>query len=349
MIGIRNLLLPTLLIIGIISSCRWEDKKHQDYLDIIFWYGDHQEFGKPGLAQRWINILGNVQSDHGIRDLYYTLNGADTVTLSWGQDNHRLANIGDFNIDIHFKAVNTGRNKLCVTVLDSADQLFSKEMTFDFNEKNSWPLPYTINWSKIENIQDAVQVVDGHWEITPQGIRTMDPWYDRVLAIGDSSWKNYDVVTSVIFHGYTSPVKGPPNYGVSHVALASRWPGHDWDEHQPHQKWYPLGATCEFQLKDNLDSCRWRILGDRNIKTEDTHQHFAIQLGEWYKLKSRVESVTENMTRYRVKIWSAKDPEPAGWQLTGIEGRDDLPYGSALIIAHNTDVTFGNVMINPVE
>jgi hypothetical protein len=114
-------------------------------------------------------------------------------------------------------------------------------------------------------------------------------------------------------------------------------------------KWYPLGATCEFQLKDDLDSCRWRILGDRSIKTEDIYRSFPIQLGVKYFLKSRVEDIDEQDTRYRVKIWASNDVEPETWQLTAIEGPQDVQYGSALIIAHNTDVTFGNLSVMPVE
>jgi hypothetical protein len=191
--------------------------------------------------------------------------------------------------------------------------------------------------------------VDGKWQITPNGIRTLDPWYDRILAVGDSTWKHYQITTTIRFFNYSLPVQGPPNYGVSHAALAMRWPGHDQDENQPHIKWYPLGATCEFQLKFDLDSCRWRILGSNKLKTEDTYQHFPIRLGEKYILKSRVENIEKNLTRYRVKIWSADDKEPEIWHLTAVEGVSDEPSGSALLIAHNTDVLFGDIYITPVE
>jgi hypothetical protein len=100
---------------------------------------------------------------------------------------------------------------------------------------------------------------------------------------------------------------------------------------------------------DNLDSCRWRILGGSNIKTEDFYQHFSIQLEFKYHIKSRVEHIEKDITRYRVKIWSFGNPEPGGWDLTAIEGANDMQYGSALIIAHNTDVTFGTINVNPIE
>jgi hypothetical protein len=334
----------------ILFSCHTAENASQSTdSKICFWYGETQSFGTPGLAQRWINILGNVDVDIGITSLHYSLNGADIIPLSWGQDNHRLANHGDFNIEILYRHINEGRNEVVVTMVDSSGIAYSKSMEFVFKKNITWPLPYTIDWEKVEKIQDVAQVVDGNWKLTPEGIRTLDPWYDRIIAVGDSLWRNYEITTSVIFHGYTSPVKDPPNYGVSHAALATRWPGHDWDHNQPHLKWYPLGATCEFQLKDDLDSCRWRILGGSNIKTEDTYQNLPIRLGVKYFLKSRVENVDRRNTRYRVKIWTFGEPEPEFWQLTAVEGPDDLQYGSALLIAHNTDVTFGNINVMPLE
>lgn len=333
------------LIFLALNKCTKDNSRGSNCLSINFWYGDHQSFGNPGLSQRWINILGNVKSDHGIQSLYYKLNGADSMFITWGQDRHRLANKGDFNMEVHYLEAQEGTNIVQVTVRDSIGHILTKEMTFDFYQGKTWPLPFEVIWKNVSNIQRVSQIVDGHWLLTEEGIRTSDPWYDRIIAMGDSSWRNYEINTSVIFHSYSAPIKGPPNYGVSHAALAMRWPGHDKDELQPHIKWYPLGATCEFQLKDNLDSCRWRILGDHNLKTEDTYQHFTIKLGVRYYLRSQVENIEKDLTRYRVKIWQENTPEPPGWQLSAVEGAKDLSTGSALLIAHNTDVTFGNVRI----
>ena len=337
-----------LIILALLCGCSPAQKK-PDCLSIDFWYGEQQSFGKPGLAQRWINIQGTVTATHGIRSLYYHLNEGDSCQLNYGQDEHRLAGTGDFNIDIHFTKPNEGKNIVRIYVVDSAGHALSKQMVFDYTPGKVWPLPYTIDWKTVDNIQDVVQVVDGQWELTGEGIRTGDPWYDRILAMGDSTWTNYEISTSVIFHDYTLPVPEPPNYGVSHAALAMRWPGHDIDGNQPHVKWYPLGATCEFQLMNDLDSCRWRILGDRNVRTEDKYQHYAIRLGSRYRMKAQVEQIDRHTSRYRVRIWEDGTPEPGDWQLTAVEGAGDIISGSALMIAHNTDVTFGNVSVISIK
>jgi hypothetical protein len=45
-----------------------------------------------------------------------------------------------------------------------------------------------------------------------------------------------------------------------------------------------------------------------------------------------------------VKLWPAQQPEPGSWDLRRYES-DDLAAGSALLIAHHADVTFGNVSV----
>ena len=196
-----------------------------------------------------------------------------------------------------------------------------------------------------------MQVVDGHWEITDEGIHKRDMYYDRVLAFGDQGWENYEVSTTVIFHDFTPPVKGPPTYHVSHAAIASRWPGHDADELQPHRKWYPLGATSEFRLTVGLDSCRWRVFDGPKPDQEKFHieqppvDYRTIVLGKKYGMKHRVESLGSDRTQYSVKLWPFDQPEPETWDFQGVEEAENMTSGSALLIAHNTSVTFGDVNV----
>ncbi len=331
-----------------ILSCTSATQQDNQAPSIHIWYGPEQHFGQMGMPQRWANILGNVETKEGLQSLSYTLNDDEPMALTTGEDGRRLANPGDFNIDIDTARLETGKNTVLITAADSLGNSVSEEVIVHYETGNTWPLPYTIEWNQIENIQDVAQIVDGHWKLAENGVRTLAPYYDRVLAIGDSSWADYEVTTSVIFHDFTLPHKGPPTFGVSHAAIATRWPGHDLDDNQPHTKWYPVGATAEFRLTANLDSCRWRIFDGENLYVEDTTKIRTITLDIRYHMKHRVETQSGGSTLYSVKCWEEGQPEPEIWDLQATEPPGNLPSGSALLIAHNTDVTFGDVKAVPL-
>jgi len=324
-------------------------------IDIDVWYGDHQKFGSLGLPQRWINILGNVTSAYGIRDLSYKINGSESRYLSLGSDLHRLADPGDFNIDLDADECKQGNNLIEIIASDSSGNKLTKEISFNLEKNHKWPLPYTINWDEVKDIQEVIQVVDGHWAITENGLHNLDIYYDRVVAFGDNSWENYEVSTTVTFHGFTPPVPGPPTYNVSHAAISSRWPGHALDSLQPHRQWHPLGATSEFRLTAGLDSCRWRIFDGPKPNTENFYveepveAYRSIDTGKVYGMKHRVETIGDQRTQYSVKLWPMDQNEPDEWDLTGIEEEENLSSGSALLIAHNTSVTFGDVKVIPIK
>ncbi len=341
-----------LLWLVLFISCLPTEKKTES-LVVDFWYGDNQVFGAVGIAQKWINILGSIAATNAIKEAYYQLNNGEKQSFTLGSDLHRLASKGDFNIDLDLELCKEGRNDLVVFVSDSLGNSTRKTLHFKVLKSNKWPLPYSVEWNKTKNVQKVVQVVDGKWKITADGIRNTDRYYDRVLALGDSSWRNYEVRTSVIFHDFEEPKKGPPTYNVSHAAIASRWPGHDTDSLQPHRKWYPLGATAEFRLTKELDSCRWRIFdgpkkGIPFYEEEDITKYRKIELNKPYGMIHRVETTQPHRTRYSVKLWPLEKEEPAAWDFIAEEAEENIDSGAALLIAHNTSVTFGNIYATPV-
>jgi hypothetical protein len=344
------------LLWTVLISCT-SKAPQQDALPILIevWYGDHQQFGTPGLAQRWINVLGNVQCNNGLLRLCYYLNDGEAIELTIGSDLHRLASDGDFNIDIPVDSCRNDINQIRIVAEDSSGFELLKKVEVVVRKHNRWPLPYSIRWSELENIQEAVQVVDGLWEITDNGLHNIDTYYDRVVAFGDTSWQDYEVSTTIIFHDSSDPQKGPPTYNVVHAAIASRWPGHDVDNLQPHRKWYPLGATSEFRLTDDMDSCRWRIFDGPKPDSisfyieQPVEAYRSIILGKKYGMKHRVESLGDQQTRYSVKLWPYDQPEPESWDFQGIESGENVSSGSALLIAHHTNVTFGDVVVNPLD
>lgn len=320
----------------------------EDSMIINIWYGEKQFFGHLGNPQRQVNILGNLKGNPENTSLTYTLNETGPFPLTLGSDLHRLAKPGDFNVEIETKDLQEGINLVVITAKDSTQNEVSRKVKVHYTGSKIWPLPYSIDWSKAKSIQDVAQVVDGKWQLEPNGIRTLEPYYDRVIAFGDSTWKNYEVTTSVIFHQFTPPVKGPPTYNVSHAAIATKWPGHDYDSLQPNRKWYPVGATAEFRLTAGLDSCRWRIFDGEHFYKEDKELIRHITLNKKYLMKHRVRDLENGGTLFQVKLWKNGTPEPGKWDLEAEEPPGDLNGGSALLIAHNTDVTFGNVKVIPV-
>ena len=256
---------------------------------------------------------------------------------------------GDFNIDIDRSELREGNNHVSLSIRRQGKELLSRTIRFTYTSANTWPLPYYVDWSEALQLQDVVEVVDGKWEITTAGAHIKEQYYDRVLAFGNNSWTNYEVETSVVFHDYVPPAEGPPTYNVSHVAIASRWPGHDRDSLQPDRKWFPLGATSEFRITDDYDSCRWRIFDGENFFVEQESPDFrSIQAGKTYRLKHRVENISDTLARYSVKFWPAVEEEPEQWDLQAMEVLIRRETGSALLLAHNTEVTFGNISVIPL-
>jgi len=261
-----------------------------------------------------------------------------------------LARKGDFNIEIEREDLQPGRNTVYLTVELNQITLESQEITVNYNGDLTWPITYEIKWNEVEKIQDVVEIIDGDWKLTESGVRTNFKYYDRVLAFGDVDWRNYEVETTVTFHDFTPPVEGPPTYNVSHVAIASRWPGHDKDNLQPNRKWHPLGATSEFRITDNYDSCRWRIFdGEMFYEEQTVDQYRQIKPEVVYKMKHRVMDLSETETQYSVKFWEATLEEPENWDFQAIEVNTIRESGSALLLAHNTDVTFGNVRVIEID
>lgn len=320
---------------------------HSPTVDV--WYGREQHFGRNGFPQKWINVLGRVTPGRDIAALSYSLNGASPIPVSIGPDGHRLAELGDFNIEMDRAQLQIGENVLEIIARTYQGNMSRTKVNVVVHSSTGCELPYTIDWSTVDRIDDAAQVVDGLWELAEGGVRVVEPYYDRVIAFGDQSWRDYEVTVPVTFHGMRQPVRGTDaGAGVIHAAIAVNWPGHDEDNRQPHVKWYPLGATAEFRLEPTLKKCSWRILGGAGKVAEEDSTR-PIEYGRQYIMKHRVRIRADSSTEYSVRLWSADEPEPKGWDVQTTEGPEDVRQGGALIIAHYTIVTFGEVTVRSLN
>ena len=127
-----------------------EDEDSSDPPVIDAWYGPHQVFGKIGIPQRWVNILGNVADQDEVASLTYTLNGGNEQELKIGGPYKRLINKGDFNIDLAYADLLPGINQVIITATDTLGNQRRETIEVEYVSGNTWPLPYTIDWGQVK-------------------------------------------------------------------------------------------------------------------------------------------------------------------------------------------------------
>jgi len=205
-------------------------------------------------------------------------------------------------------------------------------------------LPYEIDWKSVNEIQEVAQVVDGNWTLLPEGIRPIEIGYDRLVAIGDMTWSDYEVTVPITVHK-AEPVFSYPSHGAL-VGVLLRWQGHqDWGNGQPNDGWWPLGALAHIQWVSNSQNSLY-LAGNKALSLDHADRQF--QVGETYVFKIRAETIPGKMSMYRFKVWNSKNAEPSDWDLGGIQPMWDPLYGSLLLVAHHVDATFGNITVTPV-
>jgi regulation of enolase protein 1 (concanavalin A-like superfamily) len=313
---------------------------------IDVWYGDSQSFGFLGDPQRWVNVLGQVSDPDGLTVLTYSLNGGPPQNLSVGPF-RRLSQAGDFNVEFDYQQLPAGTNTIQIRAVDGLGFESTKTVTVDYSVGNVWPLGYQVDWSSANEISDVAQVVDGRWSIVGGELRNDLQAYDRLVAIGDLSWTDYEVTVPVTVHGISSAGFGGVN-GAPGLAVFLKWTGHfDWDGSQPTYGYYPIGGGGWVSFASD---------GSGSIRLEDFTPGGIYQLdplgriysiGTRYIWKVRVETLQDGTALYRMKVWVDGSPEPADWEFADID-TGDVSGGSLALIAHFTDVSFGNVVISPL-
>lgn len=312
---------------------------------ITVWYEQALRFGHIGNPQEVINILGNVRDPDGsVSSLTYRLNGRSAVTLDLGPNSTRLANRGDFNAAIDLSLLNNGSNTVVFTATDNQGDVQNKTITFNYTPGRTWPLPYATNWGSVSNIYDQAQVVDGLWQVSSSGVRPLEVGYDRLIAIGNVSWRDFEILVPVTVRGFYPDPDNPNDSGG--VGVIARWQGHIGSG-QPATGWTRLGAYGYYSNRRNA-------LALRLDSSSPITQNFPFQLNQTYLMKLKVETVSQG-SRYSYKVWQQGQPEPS-WNslqfsniVNVVDTSDALDSGSVLLVAHRVDATFGNVTICPPD
>ena len=311
------------------------------------------------------NVLANdrLGDEDSIQSLTYSLNGGAALPLSVGpvpsSRPQRLVDEGDFNADIATNLLLEGENTVTITAQDRDGNQTVETLALDYSGNPVWPLPYDINWSAVSRIEDVTQIVDGRWVLEGDSVRTAQIGYDRTLAIGDMTWDNYELTVPVTVHGIdpvcinnSSDCRGSPA-----VHLVARWVGHyDEDTSQPEIGYKPIGGAVSYRYNNLSIACSTSLCSGSLIVRGNQWQTLVsdnspqLPFGVTYLFKLRAETLADGHY-YRVKMWQQGQSEPAQWDLSGVEplSSNSLENGSALLVGHNIDVSFGDVSIVPTE
>lgn len=313
---------------------------------VDIWYGDTQTY-TIGRAQEWCNVLGHVEDADGISAMSYSLNGGADVPLAVEgyslpgvAGSPRLQNTGDFNVEIDCDDLQSGSNQVIISAVDNAvlPNTTTRLVTLEYDPNAYWPETYNVDWStltSIEEISSVAHVVDGKWELFGGGLRTAEPGYDRLVAIGDVAWDDYEVLVPITFNGGLNGGAG----------ILMRWNGHTDDPTagtQPHTGYYPLGAIG------------WMLNGQLQFYTNrdgtPSNPSVTVESGDQIMLRMRVTTLPNGAGFYQIRIWEVGTTEPTDWQLeyTADQQGNDPTNGSLMLIVHQIDVTFGNVEITPI-
>ncbi len=312
---------------------------------IDVWYGPVQHFGHLGNVQRWVNVLGNASDPDGITSLTCTLNGGDEQTLGIGPDTRRLQRAGDFNVEIDRADLVAGDNTVVIALVDSLGNRTETTVTITFDDGPVWPETATVDWAAAARIEDVAQVIDGKWTLAADGVRTVEPGYDRIIGIGDITWDNYEATVPITIHGIDPNGFNWPSVAPG-LGVLLRWKGHSiWGNWQPNIGYLPEGGTIWYDWGDN--GGRLKLFGDDGLNMLDQSGR-KLDFDVQYMFKIRAETRPGEGTLYSAKVWAAGESEPPGWDLSGMDGPSDLPDGSMLLVAHHVDATFGTVTVTPL-
>jgi hypothetical protein len=327
---------------------------------ISVWYGMMQSFGRIGVPQRSADILGNVFTPGLLSSLTYTLNSGAPQTLSVGPDGHLLERAGDFKIELPYADLQSGANEVVITAIDSAGAMTRDTVTVNHHTGAVWPLPYAVSFSGASSLTDSAQVVDGKWERTTGGAHILQTGYEREIAIGDTTWRNYEITAELTVNKIDSTAEAfSPDNGGPAIGFLLRWLGHTDQPTftppiaQPLTGYLPLGALGTYHWRKGYGSTepnRWEIVGNNLILGEtNSDSTRAIVYGTKYILKMQVSSLGGTIPFYRLKFWPANQAEPVSWLLSMQQTSNDPQYGSALIVLHYVDATLGRVTVVPLE
>lgn len=332
--------------------------KTQPGMEIRFWGNSRPDFGRTGITQRWVNIPGTVHGGSGKLRASWRLNGSRPMSLPLGPDAPRLVAQGDFNLEIDVEQLRNGIHTVEVIAEDESGARRSNLLDFLF-EAPSFSLPpmLDLRTDNCASVYEFGQPVDGDWRLGQDGARCRDIGYDRLLAFGDRSWTDYELLAEVTLHGFHIQHPGYPQVMGPGVGFLTRWTGHAADDQHPHVEWRPCGVLGWYRFgRDKADTVRdYRLcmtggdttpLNAGGLLAEDK-SGFQIGHGIPYHFRMRVKSRREKTAHYSLRVWQADSPEPKEWNLQADGLFCENSAGSILFVCHHADASLKWLQVRP--
>ncbi len=311
------------------------------------WYGTTQKFGQLGNPQQWVNVIGNVAGIDSSDTMTYKLNNGPVKDLWIGPKGNRLDALGDFNIEIDYADLNPGNNKVEIMATDGVSPTMAT-VNVNYTAGKTWDSNTIVDWGSSTDIQDLAQVVDGYWQLSGNSvvIDSNNYGYDRLLAVGDETWQDYEISVPVTVYGldpagYQGASNGPG------VGFIMRWLGHSKIEsEQPNGDFERTGAIGWYRWAPDLTEALELRGYDWKRGTSFSQ---VMEFNTEYIFKMSVQSIPGDAAYYRLKFWRASNPEPSQWTLQGFGSETAPDAGSLLLVAHHVDAKFGQVTVTDLS
>jgi len=317
---------------------------------IEVWHGLRHRCGHLGTVQDDFNLTGHIYAQSPISEFSCSVNGGPPRRLRLARF-RRIVEDGDFNADIPIATLRPGENKVVLTATDRMGAMAATEVTVVRHTGGSYPLPATIGWNSVKDPEDVGQYTDGKWTCGPEGLRTAQIGYDRSFLVGNTTWRDYEVSAPVTIHGL-SKRNGAQSWTVRHAGFCLRWAGHSTENNHPGEqpKWglHPRGGIVWLTIqKGKFPPVRQFYSGDS--ERFQTFDPFPIRFARPFWMKGRCETLEPAVSRYSFKVWDVDAAEPAGWDFQVVQDSPTaLRSGGVALIAHELDVTFGDIQVTGV-
>ena len=339
------------------------EKTSSSQITLNFWYGKNLNFGLNGSPQRWLDILGNVSSPNGVKNLKYSLYNElwipiHTDSSLWigpqlPNEIRRLYRKGDFVANIDRTILSSGKYYAVFEAKDSFNNTLKDTVEFTYNSAKQWPLPYEVRWENLNSkIENGAQVVDGKWGIIGDKLKVLEDGYDRLVALGNYNFSSFIVRTEITVDSI-KPKYSFPSYGAA-VGIILKWNGHTdntpsragW---QPKVDFIPYGAIAWFNWASSTESY-YQLLGNYLYEIAKDQTTPKVQTGQTYVFLAKCELKQNDTTYYYFKYWNKNNNEPSNWILQGKHPTIRSPYtGSILLVAHHVKASFGKTSIVPIS